>query len=70
MESRYQLAVAFHESGRHSQALDQCFQMIKKNKHWKEDAARKLCLSIFETLGPKEDIVKEGRRKLSNLWFI
>ncbi len=70
MQSRYELAGKYISSERYSLGLKECFEMIKKEKHWNDDAARKLCLQVFEKLGNKEEVVKEGRKRLSNLWYV
>lgn len=70
LQARYDLATSFFASKNYQQALDQCFEIIKIQKHWNEDAARKLCLKIFEALGPESEITTRGRKKLSNLWFL
>lgn len=58
MQARYDLANAYFSRGEHEQAIEQCLQMIKKDKRWQEDAARKLLLKMFDSLGSSDPITK------------
>ena len=69
LEARYNLALSLFKRGQHKRALDECFELIKQDKKWNEEAARKLAIKIFDALGPTEELVKNGRKRLSNLWF-
>jgi len=69
-QARYDLASAYFQAGKYQQAMDQCFELIKREKHWNEDAARKMLLKIFDALGGKDPLVKDGKARLGNLWFI
>jgi len=69
-QARNDLAVSYFQSGKHELAIEQCFEMIKQNKRWKEEAARQLLMKIFDALGPSDPKVKEARRKFSNIWFV
>ena len=70
LQLKYDLAMSFFAANKYEKALEQAFDIIKQNKKWNDDAARKLVLKIFDALGPTDPLVKEGRRKLSNLWFL
>jgi putative thioredoxin len=69
LQARYDLALSYFQSGRHTESLEQCFEIIKKDKEWQQQAAKKLCLQIFEALGSADPVVKQGRKKLANLLF-
>jgi putative thioredoxin len=69
LQIRYDLALSYFQNGRYSQALEECFEIIKRDKYWNSEAARKLCLKIFDALGPKNELVKSARKKLSSLLF-
>jgi putative thioredoxin len=64
------LAVSYHQNNQNAKALDECFFIIKKEKRWNEEAARKLALQIIDALGPNDDVAKAGKRRLSNIWFM
>jgi putative thioredoxin len=56
-------------SNQRSDAIDQLIYVIRKNRSWNEDAARKQLVSFFEAWGPKDDATLMGRRKLSSVLF-
>ena len=68
-ESRYNLALALYGQGNSDEAVDQLIESIRRNRTWNEEAARKQLLKIFEAAGPKAEVTKEGRRRLSTLLF-
>jgi putative thioredoxin len=53
----------------HHDAADQLFAILEKNMTWNEGAAKEQLLKIFEAAGPKADVTKDGRRRLSALLF-
>jgi putative thioredoxin len=63
------LANALAASGQLPEAVDHLIAIMKAERDWNEDAARKQLLKIFEAAGPASDIAKQGRRKLSALLF-
>jgi putative thioredoxin len=44
--------------------------MIKRDKNWNEQAARKQLLKVLDTLGPDSEIARQGRKRLSSVWFM
>jgi len=70
LQAKYDLATSYFATGKHNEALEECFNIIKKQKKWQDDAARKLALKIFEALGPANDVTIKGRRRLSTLLFV
>jgi len=70
LNARQNLAEAYFKEGKSSQALDECFASIKIDKHWNDQAARKLVMKIFDALGPSDPLTKAGRKKFSSVWFV
>jgi putative thioredoxin len=68
-DARFELAGILAGQDKHEEAVDQLLAILDKNFEWKEGAAKEQLFKIFEALGPKSDIVKEGRRRLSALRF-
>ena len=68
-DARFELAGILAGQEKHEEAVDQLLAILDKNFEWKEGAAKEQLFKIFEALGPKSDIVKEGRRRLSALRF-
>ena len=57
------------QSTRHSEAIDQLIEIIRRDRTWNDEAARKELLQLFEAMGPADPETIAGRRKLSALLF-
>ena len=68
-DARFDLAALYSAEGKHEEAADQLLAILEKNANWKEGAAKEQLLKIFEAAGPKADVTKEGRRRLSAILF-
>lgn len=68
-EARFNLAVALAAAGEKQEALDLLLELMRIDRKWNDEAARKQLLQFFEAWGPKEPLVAEGRRRLSSLLF-
>ena len=68
-ESRLELANVLNGSGRRNEAIDQLVYVIKRDRSFKDDGARKQLVSYFEAWGPKDEATLAGRRKLSSVLF-
>ena len=69
LESRLELASLLNGLGEREAATDQLVFIIKKDRGFKEDGARKQLISYFEAWGPKDDATLSGRRKLASVLF-
>jgi putative thioredoxin len=69
LQARYDLAIALNSAERRQEALDHLLAIVKKKRHWNEDAARKQLVKFFDAWGPKDELTLQGRRKLSSLLF-
>ena len=56
-------------SGHRLEAIDQLIYVIRKDRSWNDDGARKLLVTFFEAWGPKDEATLAGRRKLSSVLF-
>jgi putative thioredoxin len=68
-ESRYKLAIALNAKGQRQQAMDHLFEIVRKDRAWNEDAARKQLVEFFEAWGSKDPLTQAGRQRLSSLLF-
>ena len=68
-QARFDLAGALAARGDLEAACDQLFTIMKADRAWNDEGARKQLLKIFEATGPTSDIAKTGRRRLSALLF-
>lgn len=69
LDARFELAQLLSGQGKHDRAADQLLEILEKNLNWREGVAKEQLLKIFEAAGPKSDVTKEGRRRLSALLF-
>jgi putative thioredoxin len=68
-EARFELAKALAAQGNLQWAADELLALIGQEAGWKDGAARKQLLTIFEAAGPMSDLAKQGRRRLSAILF-
>lgn len=65
MATRLALANLLITTGRYAEGMDELLEMIRRDKTWNEEAARKTMLSVFNLLGGSP-LVSEYRRKLAS----
>ena len=68
-DARFKLAQALHGAGQVDDAVDQLLELFKRDREWNDGAAKAQLFTIFEALEPNNEIVLNGRRKLSSLIF-
>jgi len=67
--SRYDLANAQFALGQREAAINELIEIIKRDREWREDEARKRLVKMFEAIGPADPLTIAGRRKLSSAMF-
>ena len=68
-QARFDLALALNARDKRAEAVDHLVAIIKADRGWNEDGARKQLLQFFEAWGPMDPNSQSGRRKLSTLLF-
>jgi putative thioredoxin len=68
-QARFDLALALNANDRREEAVDHLIAIIKADRAWNDDGARKQLLQFFEAWGPMDEHSMAGRRKLSTLLF-
>src|SRR5438067_2555364 len=68
-QARFDLAVALNAAGKRQEAADQLLEIVKRDRKWNDDGARKQLVQFFEAWGPADEATVEGRRKLSSILF-
>ncbi|MFQ5774687.1 MAG: tetratricopeptide repeat protein [Kiloniellaceae bacterium] len=66
---RFDLAMALHAAGERESAADELLEIVRRNRTWNEEAARKQLVKLFEAWGPADPLTLEARRRLSSLLF-
>jgi putative thioredoxin len=69
MQARLDLALARFGAGDAATAIDELLDMIRRDRAWNDDAARKQLVKFFEALGPTDPLTVSGRRRLSSILF-
>ena len=67
--ARLDLAVAMAARGEKGPALDHLLEIVRRDRKWNDDAARRQLVQLFEAWGPKDPLTDEGRRRLSSILF-
>jgi len=68
-EARMKLAKILNVEGRREEAAEHLLLIMKRDRTFDDDGARKQLLQFFEVWGPKEPATVMARRKLSSILF-
>jgi len=68
-QARLDLAVALFAAGEREKAIDHLFEIIKRDRTWNEEAARRQLLKFFEAIGLADPLTVAARRRLSAILF-
>ncbi|HVM77993.1 MAG TPA: thioredoxin [Stellaceae bacterium] len=67
--ARFELASARFAAGEREAAIDDLLEIVRRNRSWNEDAARKQLLKFFEAMGPTDPLTVASRKRLSSILF-
>jgi putative thioredoxin len=68
-QARFDLATALNASGNRPEATNQLLEIVKRDRKWNEDGARKQLVQFFEAWGPTDEATVDGRKRLSTILF-
>ncbi|MDH5412211.1 MAG: thioredoxin [Alphaproteobacteria bacterium] len=68
-QARLDFALALYAGQDAAGAIGELLEIIRRDREWNEEAARKQLINIFDALGPSDPLVAESRRKLSSILF-
>jgi putative thioredoxin len=68
-QARFDLALALNGAGQRLQALEQLISIVKRDRKWNDDGARKQLVQLFDAWGPTDEATIEGRKRLSSILF-
>jgi putative thioredoxin len=68
-QARFDLAVALNAKGQRKEALDHLIEIVKRDRKWNEDGARKQLVQLFDAWGPTDEATLDGRKRLSSILF-
>jgi putative thioredoxin len=68
-QARFDLALALNGKGKRMEALDHLVSIVKRDRKWNDDGARKQLVQLFDAWGPTDEATIEGRKRLSSILF-
>jgi putative thioredoxin len=68
-QARFELAVALNAAGKREEAAEHLLAIVKRDRKWNDDGARKQLVQFFDAWGPTDEATVGGRRKLSSILF-
>jgi putative thioredoxin len=68
-QSRFDLALALNARGDRQGALEELLTIMRKDRAFNDDAARKQLLQLFDAWGGSDAVTISGRQRLSSLLF-
>jgi len=68
-QARFDLAVALNAGGKRAEAVDQLMEIVKRDRKWNDDGARKQLVQFFDAWGPTDESTIAGRKRLSSVLF-
>jgi putative thioredoxin len=69
LQARFDLAVALAARGQKAEAVEHLLELVRCDRKWNDEAARKQLVQFFEAWGFKDPAAIDGRRRLSSLLF-
>jgi putative thioredoxin len=68
-QARFDLATALNAGGKRSEATAQLLEIVRRDRKWNDDGARKQLVQFFEAWGGADEATVEGRKRLSTILF-
>ncbi|MGZ9106986.1 MAG: tetratricopeptide repeat protein, partial [Rhodoplanes sp.] len=68
-QARFDLALALNAKGRRIETVDHLIDIVRRDRKWNDDGARKQLVQLFEAWGPTDEATVAGRRRLSSILF-
>jgi putative thioredoxin len=68
-QARFDLAQALDSGGDREGALNELLEIVRRDRKWNDEAARKHLVTLFEAMGPTDPRTLEARRRLSAILF-
>jgi putative thioredoxin len=68
-QARFDLALALNGQGRRLDALEHLISIVRRDRKWNDDGARKQLVQFFDAWGPTDEATIEGRKRLSSILF-
>jgi putative thioredoxin len=69
IQAYFDLALALNAKNRRDEAAEALLEIIRRDRSWNDDGARKQLVQFFEAWGPMDKAAVAARRRLSTLLF-
>lgn len=68
-QARYDLSLALDAKGDRDGALTALLEIVRRDRKWNDEAARKHLVTLFEAMGPTDPRTIDARKRLSAILF-
>ncbi len=68
-QARFNLALSLNGKGQRLDALEHLISIVRRDRKWNDDGARKQLVQFFDAWGPTDEATIEGRKRLSSILF-
>jgi putative thioredoxin len=68
-QARFDLAVALNAGGKRAEAASHLLDIVRRDRKWDDDGARRKLVQFFEAWGPDDDATMDARKRLSTILF-
>ena len=65
-EARHDLALALYAADQREEAIDELLLILRRDRAWRDGAAKELLLKLFDLLGADDPLVPKARRRMNN----
>ena len=68
-QTRFDLAMAYYAEGKREAAVDELLEIVRRDRAWNDDEARKQLVKFFEAFGSTDPLTIAARKRLSSILF-